>query len=90
MGGGSVDDPGSRVLRQRHRLHGGGVRQAEENQIGLVHQPLPLGSVLPLVLVDEKELNILPSRQPVINLQAGGALLAVDIYNRLTHGEPPQ
>ena len=36
VGGGGVDDPGLGVVDQRDRLFGGGVRQAEEDQVGLV------------------------------------------------------
>ena len=44
-----------------------------------------LGGVLALVLVDQKELDVLPGGQAVVYLQAGGALLAVDVYFRLVH-----
>ena len=79
MGGRAVDDPGAAVCNEGYRLHGGGVGQAEKDQVGLVKELFPLGSVLPLGLVDEEQLNILPLGQPVINLQAGGALFAVDV-----------
>ena len=85
MGGGAVDDPGVVVVDEGHRLHGGGVWQAEEDQVGRVEELLPLGGVLALVLVDQKKLDVLPGGQAVVYLQAGGALLAVDVYFRLVH-----
>ena len=85
VGGGGVDDPGIGVFHQLYRLHGSLVRQAEEHQVGLVHQLFPLGGVLALVFVDEQESDVLPARQPVVDLEAGGALLAVDVDFWFTH-----
>ena len=85
VGSGAVDDPGVVVVDEGHRFHGGGVGQAEEDQVGRVEELLPLGGVLALVLVDQKKLDVLPGGQAVVYLQAGGALLAVDVYFRLVH-----
>ena len=91
MGGGGVNHTGVGVLDQAHRLHGGGVGQAEEHQIGLVDQPLSLCQVFPLVGIDGEQFNIVPLRQPLVDLQAGGALLAVDVDLGLIHAPgPPQ
>ena len=85
VGGGSVDDPGIGVFHQLYRLHGGLIRQAEEDHIGLVHQPFPFCGILALVFVDEQEPDVLPARQAVVDLEAGGALLAVDVDFWFTH-----
>ena len=88
VGGGAVNHPGLAVFYQAHRFHGGGVRQAEEHQVRRVEKLFPLRRVLALGLVDEEELDVLPGRQAVVNLEAGGALLAVDIHLWF-HGMPP-
>ena len=44
-----------------------------------------LGGVLPLLLVDEEKLDVLAGGQPVIDLQAGGALPSVNKNHRF-HG----
>ena len=82
VGGGGVDDPGVGVVDHGHRLPGGVIRQAEENQVGGVEALFPLRRVLALFLVDEQQLNVLPGGQAVVNLQAGGAFPAVDEYHR--------
>ena len=67
------------VLQQRDRLHRRRVGQAEEHQVGRVEELFPLLRVLALVLVDEQQLDVVPLPQALVNLEAGGALLAVDV-----------
>ena len=62
------------VLNQGHSLAGRGVGQAQKHQIRRVETLFALGGVLALLLVDEEKLDVLPGGQPVIDLQAGGAL----------------
>ena len=52
VGGGAVNDAGAVVFNQAHRLHGGGVRQAEEHQVGGVEKLLSLRHVLAFILVE--------------------------------------
>ena len=78
-----IDDAGGRICHQRHRLPSGCVRQAKKDQVRRVHQLLPLHRVLPLVFVNEQQGNIVPGADPVVDLQAGGALFSVNIYDRL-------
>ena len=80
VGGGAVNHSGILVVDEGHRLHRGGVGQAEKDQISRVEEPSPLLCVLPLGRVDEEELNVLPLSQTVINLESCGTLLAVDVY----------
>ena len=79
VGGGGVDDPGVGALRQGHRLHGRRIRQAEEHDVRCRHQLFPLRRVLPLVLVDQQQVDIAPRCQPVVDLQARGAVFSVDV-----------
>ena len=89
VGGGAVDDPGVGICHQLHCLHGGGVRQAQKHDIRRIHQPRPLGVVLPLFLFDQQKLDVLPGGQAVANLEARGALPAVNIHSRSAHKRPP-
>ena len=86
VGGGSVDDAGGGIFHQRHSFHGRGVRQAQENNIRRVHEFGALHAVFALILVNKQQLDILAAAQPPVNLQAGGAFLAVNINFRF-HGE---
>ena len=79
VGGGGVHHPGVLVFDERHRLHGGGVWQAQEHQIGRVQETLALGGVLALVRVNAQQLDVVPGSQALVDLQAGGALLAVNV-----------
>ena len=90
VGGGGVDHPGAGVLDEGHRLHRSGIRQAEKDQIRSVEQFFPRLRVLPLGLVDAQQLDVLPPAQTVINLQAGGPLLAVDVYFGFAHVLTPR
>ena len=80
VGSGGVDDAGRRILHHAYRLPGSVVRQAQKHQVRFVEEFLPLRRVLALILVDEQQLNVRPGRQTIVNLEAGGALLAVNIY----------
>lgn len=79
VGGGGVHHPGVLVFDERHRLHGGGVGQAQEHQIGRVQETFALGGVLALVRVNAQQLDVVPGSQALVDLQAGGALLAVNV-----------
>ena len=79
VGGGCVDHPGAGALRQGHGLHSRRVRQAQKHDVRFRHQPFPFARVLPLRLVDQQQADVVPRRQPVIDLQAGGAVLSVDV-----------
>ena len=83
--GGGVDDLGLRILNKGHRLQGGGVGQAEKDQVGGVEKFLSLLGILALVLVNEQQLNVLPASQPLVDLKAGSALLAVNVYLGFAH-----
>ena len=85
MGGGGVDHLGVPVLNKGDRLHSGSVGQAQKDQVGGVEELAPLLGVLPLVLVNEQQLQIVPAAQPFIDLQACGALLAVNIDLGFVH-----
>lgn len=85
VGGGGVDYLGVPVLNKGDRLHSGSVGQAQKDQVGGVEELAPLLGVLPLVLVNEQQLQIVPAAQPFIDLQACGALLAVNIDLGFVH-----
>ena len=82
-----IDDAGAGVagLDQRHRLAGGIVGQTQEDRIGLVDQLGATGDVLAPLGFDLEQLHTVMGQQPVANLQAGGAFLAVDEHFAL-HG----
>ena len=82
VGGGGVDHPGVGIVNHGHRLPGRLVGQAQEDQVGGVEAFLPFRRVLALFLVNEKKLDILAGGQPVVDLQAGGALPSVDENHR--------
>ena len=88
VSGGSVNDAGGGTLDEAHRLHGRRVRQAQKHDIHPVHQLFPLRRVLPLILVNEEKVDVAPGGKPVVDLKAGGALLAVDVY-LWSHDDPP-
>ena len=85
VGGGGVDDLRVGVLDHGHGFAGRVVGQAEEDQIRRIETFFALGGVLPLLLVDEEKLDVLAGGQPVIDLQAGGALPSVNKNHRF-HG----
>ena len=66
VGGGGVDHPGAGALRQGHGLHSRRVRQAQKHDVRFRHQPFPFVRVLPLRLVDQQQVDVVPRRQPVI------------------------
>ena len=67
-------------------LHRRLVRQAEEREVRRIEQLFPLACVLTLVLINHQQLDILPVRQTVVNLEASGPLFPINIYDWLTHG----
>ena len=78
MRGGGVDD--ARVARKRHRLARGVIGQAEDGDVGL-REGLGAGvGVLAAGRIDRDEVHIRAPIQPLADLQAGGAGLAVDEY----------
>ena len=79
---GGVDDPHVGVVDQGDRLHRSGVRQAQEHQVSGVEQLLPLRRVFALVRVDGQQGDVLPIAQPLVDLQAGGTRLAVNVNGR--------
>jgi hypothetical protein len=78
MRGGGVDDAGVRVVDQRDRFLGRFVRQAQESHVGGIDQALALGQILALVGVDLEHFDIAALGEVFVDLQAGGAFLAVD------------
>ena len=80
VGGGGVDDPGVGVFDHSHGLTGSVIGETQEDQVGGVQKLLPLGGVLALFVVDEQQLDVGAGGEPVIDLQTGGALLAVNVY----------
>ena len=89
VGGGGVDDPGVGIVHQGHGLPGRRVRQAEKHNIRRVHELFPLLRVLALGLVDQQQVDVRPEGQPVVDLQARGALLAVNIHLWFQWGHLP-
>ena len=85
VGGGCVNNPGIGIFDEAHRLRRGGVRQAEKYQIGLVDEPSALLQILAFILADAQQLDIVPAAQAFIDLQAGCALLTVDVDDRFSH-----
>ena len=78
MRGGGVDHTGVRVVDQRDRFLGRFVRQAQESHVGSIDQALALGQILALVGVDLEHFDIAALGEVFVDLQAGGAFLAVD------------
>ena len=80
VGDGGIDDPGLRVVDQRHRLARSVFGQAENGQIGTVQHLSPGRRVLAGFLGQAESFQVIPPLQPLLDLQAGGAFLAVDEY----------
>ena len=79
---GGVDDPHVGVVDQGDRFHRSGVRQAQEHQVSGVEQLFPFRRILPLGWVDGQQGDVLPIAQPLVDLQAGGTRLAVNVNGR--------
>ena len=87
VSGGGVDDPGPVVVDQRHRLAGGVVGQAQDDDVGVVERLSPRRRLLALRLVQHHQRDLGPVRQAVADLQPGGAGGAVD-EDGDAHGSP--
>jgi hypothetical protein len=77
---------------QRRALLGGVVGQAEHHQVHLGHQRLPRLRILAASRVDGADGDMWQQIQPLADLQAGGAGLAVDEHRgdaALGHGSGP-
>jgi hypothetical protein len=77
------------VADQADRLARRVVRQAEDHQVGGVEQLGPGGGVLAAFGRDRQQLEVRAADQPLADLQAGGAGLAVDENPGLTHWPIP-
>jgi len=79
MRGRGVDDTrGIVAVEQRHGLARGGVRQAQDGDIGLTQEIGAGGRVLAVRLGDRQDVEVTALRQPRPDLQSGGAVFAVD------------
>ena len=87
MRGTGIDKAGATVagLDQRHRFAGGIVGQTQKDRIGLVDQLGATGNVLAPLGFDLEQVHTVMGKEPVTNLQAGSAFLAVDEHFAL-HG----
>ena len=85
VGGGGVDHLGVPVLNKGDRLHSGSVGQAQKHQVGGVEELAPPS--VSFRLSSSMSSSSISSRaaQPFIDLQACGALLAVNIYLGFVH-----
>ncbi|MPN00676.1 hypothetical protein SDC9_147872 [bioreactor metagenome] len=88
VSGRGIDDAGIGIFDQRHGLPRSVVRQTQECHIRRVQKLLPLRAVAALLLVDAKQLNVVPAFQPLPYLKPCGAGLPVDIDLRF-HKRPP-
>src|SRR5262249_33967835 len=71
------------LIGQRDRLLGGVVRQTEHDEIDVGEHGLARGGVLAQRRIDARHLDARHARQPLADLKAGGAGLAVDKDARL-------
>ena len=78
MRGAGVDHAGVGVTERGHQLLGRRVGQAEHGDVGRLGDLGALGEVLAVGHRQLEQLDVRPVLQPVVDLQAGGAVLAVD------------
>ena len=76
--GAGVDHHGVGVTQRRHQLLGRRVGQAEHGDVGRAGDLGALGEVLAVGHRQLEQLDVRAVLQPVVDLQAGGAVLAVD------------
>ena len=88
MCGRGVDDLRLRVFDEAHRFDGGGVRQAQEHEVCRVHELFALLDVSVELVGDDKQFDVVSLPEAVIDLQARGARLTVDVDLRF-HGILP-
>ncbi len=85
-----VDETGFGVRDQRGGLFGGGIRQAQEGDVGGVEQAGAFGAVFALVGVDAQHLHVTAGGEVFMDAQAGGAFLTVNEHGMLlSHGNSP-
>jgi hypothetical protein len=78
MGSAGVDHDGVGVTQRRHQLLGRGVGQAEHGDVGGLGDLGALAEILAVGHRQLEQLDVGPVLEPVEDLQAGGAVLAVD------------
>jgi hypothetical protein len=77
-GGAGVDQAGARIADHGRSFARGGIRQAQERDVGEVQQPGALGRILALVGIDAQQLDVAAPAQVLVDAQARRALLAID------------
>ena len=80
VGSGGIDHPHVGVVDQGDRLARAVVRQAQEDDVRGVQETAALLVVVPLVLIDPQQLQIISGSDPVVDLQAGRPALPVNVY----------
>ena len=86
--GGCVNDAGVIVFDQGDGLPCRRVGQAQEHDVGCIQEPAAFFGIFALIFVDQQQLEVVTRAQTLIDLQAGGAFLAVDV-NFGTHQLSP-
>ena len=86
--GRGVDDLRLGVLDELHGFNGGRVRQTQEHEVCRVHELFPLIDVPMEFIGDDEQFDVVSLSETVIDLQACGACLTVDVDLRF-HGILP-
>ena len=80
-----VDHAGPTVADQPHGLAGGGVRQAEHDQVDLVDDAALDRRILRRVSAQADQLDLVARGQALTDLETGRAMLAIDVDAGLAH-----
>ena len=85
VGGRGIDYAHIGIVDQRDRFAGSVIGKTQKDNVRGIDKFPPLIVVVPLVLVDPQEFQIIPCPDPVKNLQTGRAALSVDVYFCFAH-----
>ncbi|MCP1573168.1 hypothetical protein J2S30_001547 [Herbaspirillum rubrisubalbicans] len=78
MGRAGIDDTDLGIFNQRHRFAGGGVGQAQQGDVGAVDGFGAAPRILALGWRQGQHAQVGATAQALVDLQTGGALVAVD------------
>jgi hypothetical protein len=85
MGRTGVDHAHARAAHQRHGFARGVVGQAQQRHVAVVQRLGAVGRTLAMLGRQLQQAQIVPPGQPLLHLQAGGALVTID-ENERGHG----